>query len=191
MSSENTEKKKSILFITFGYPPETSATAKRLGAISTYFSKNGWDVTTVTQLPHYPKNKIQEGYEAKANSYEIVDGVNVFRIEPWIVNRGNFVKRLLAEIRFSYLSYKHMKNKSFDVVYATCPYMFSAFTGYFLSKRTDTKFVLEFRDITWRYIKSSGKKSFGADIVFEKLMLWVAKKAEMLVSTTKGQLNFF
>jgi len=185
------EKPKKILFITFGYPPETSATAKRLGNFAKYFTDNGWEVTTATQLPHHPNNKIKEGYESKFNKFEEIDGVSVFRIKPWIVERGSFVKRFMAEMRFCFLSFYHMRSKKFDVIYATCPYMFTAFSGYLLSRNNKAFSVLEFRDITWRYIKSSGKKSFGMEKILEKLMLWVSKKASMIVTTTNGQLKYF
>jgi len=191
MSSENIGKRKSILFITFSYPPETSAPANRLGYLSKYFANKGWDTTTVTQLPHYPQNKIYDGYENKDGLSKTDDEVNVFRVKPWIVNKDNFTLRVLSEIRFCWKAYFAMRREKYDFVYASCPYMFIAFTGYFISKKSKANFILEYRDITWKYFASSGKRTLGLANVMEKLMIWISKKAKMLVTTTEGQLKYF
>ncbi len=162
-----------------------------MNAVVQSFARSGWRVIVVTQLPNYPAGRVFAGYEDKTGQTIREEDAEVVRLKPWIVSKGSFILRLMSESWFCWQAYRVTRQMKYDVVYATCPYMFTAWCGLLAAKRRKCPLVVEFRDLTWQYIKSSGKAVFKADAILERIMLWVTKRADLLVAVSDGQLAYF
>jgi len=75
-----------------------------------------------------------------------------------------------------------------DYVLASTPYMFLGPTGLMVSRLVRAKFAWDVRDLTWQYVKATGKRTFGLDRLLEKLMLFTAARADVLTTATDSQL---
>ena len=182
---------KTILIVSAQFAPETNAAAKRMTAMSQYLHEQGWDVAVVTLLPHYPQNKIYEGFEQPTPSTTFREGVKVVRYRPWIVSRGNMASRLLSETVFCIHVFFAVLRSRAHLIYATTPYMFTAPFALLASKLTNKRLVTEVRDLTWQYAKATGKKTYGLDKVLEGLMRLTARFSDLVVTTTEGQAAYF
>ena len=182
---------KSIILLSSHYSPETGAAAKRTQATAQYLQTKGWRVTVVTLLPHHPANEIYEGFDTVGPFVQNEEGVQVVRYRPWLVPKTSLALRLAAELLFCWHALLFALRHSHDLVFGSSPYMFIGPTALLAGRLSRAKVVWEVRDLTWLYPRSAGKKTFGLDIVLEKLMRWTASSADALVTATGGLLNYF
>jgi len=181
----------SITLLTSSYPPENGAAAKRLKSYAQYFQKLGWQVNVVTPAPSYPQNEIYDGYGKKIVDRRCEDGVQVYRIRPWIVDRANLFKRFFSEFYISFLITLVAIRLKSTFLLATVPYISMGLLGYLLSKIKKTQFILEVRDLIWRYGSAAEKRTFGLETVLEKIFFHISRNSDYLVTTTQGQLDYF
>lgn len=184
---------RTITIVASNFSPETNPAAKRYSAIAAAFTAAGWFVQVIAPLPHYPQMKIYEGYERLGNSLDKQLGISVHRINPVLLARRSLVARFLAEfvysIRASYRLFRHPT----EVVIAACPYMMIGPLVYVAAFGRKAFMVLDVRDLTWQYISAVSASSFQklAGRLLEKLMLFTARKANLLVAATEGQREYF
>lgn len=181
----------SITLLTPHYFPETSAGAKRCTDTAEFLASRGWQVTVLTLLPHYPQNKIYEGFDKPTPLTTTEKGVKVIRLRPWIIPRANLLLRLLAETYFVLQTLAHSFWQKSDVILASSPYMFLGPGGLLASRLQRCKFVWDVRDLTWLYPKAAGKKTYGTDKVLEQLMRFTASRSDGLSTATEGLLSYF
>jgi colanic acid biosynthesis glycosyl transferase WcaI len=181
----------SVTLLTPHYFPETSAAAKRCTDTAEFLASRGWQVTVLTLLPHYPQNKIYEGFDKPIPLVTTENQVKVIRLRPWIIPRANLLLRLLAETYFVFQILLHSFWQKSDVILASSPYMFLGPGGLLASRLQGCKFVWDVRDLTWLYPKAAGKKTYGTDKVLEKLMLFTASHSDGLSTATEGLLSYF
>lgn len=182
---------KSITIVSPIYHPETNAGAKRSTAIAEFLAKKGWKVTVLTVLPHHPQNKIYDGYDVRTPFAETINGVDIYRLRPWIVAKNNFIFRLLSEALFSLQAFFYLLRHSADVILATCPYILAGPLSLVAAKVKKSVFIWDIRDLIWLYPKAAGKRTFGLDRVFDWLMRLTAQYADILTTATEGLLNYF
>ena len=182
---------KSIILLSSHYSPETGAAAKRTQATAQYLQTKGWRVTVVTLLPHHPANEIYEGFDTVGPFVQNEEGVQVVRYRPWLVPKTSLALRLAAELLFCWHALLFALRHPHDLVFGSSPYMFIGPTALLAGRLTRAKVVWEVRDLTWLYPRSAGKKTFGLDIVLEKLMRWTARRTDALVAATDGLLSYF
>ena len=182
---------KSITLLNPHYDPEITTPAKRATETSRYLRSQGWQVTVFAPAPNYPLEKVYEGYGDRWIDVRDEQGIRVVRLRPWIAKKSNLIVRFMSEIYFSTMAFFWVLFHKTDVVYATCPYMLLGPISYLAAFLRRARFVWEIRDLTWRYIATTGKRTFGAEYVLKKLMLWTARRADALVTTTSGQREYF
>jgi glycosyltransferase involved in cell wall biosynthesis len=108
----------------------------------------GYKVTVITTFPNYPTGIVSSNYKGKFFLKEQSEGLRVFR--TWIYatpNKGIF-KRLLSQLTFAISSlstYPFIGQQ--DIVYAEYPPLFSAFSGYIMSKLCRAKYILNVADL--------------------------------------------
>ena len=183
--------RKSIIIVTPHYAPETNAAARRARAIAGHLASSGWGVRVITLLPHYPQNRIYEGYTQAHGSYKREGGVEILRFRPLIVQRANLFLRLIPEAAFTLKVFKRLLATDADVVLASSPYMFLGPAGLLASRLSGKKFIWDVRDLTWEYPRAAGKKTYGLDVIVQKLMQWTARQADGLMAVTEGLLDYF
>lgn len=182
---------KSILVLSPHYYPETGAAARRITAMAEFLASNGWQVRVITEAPHYPQNRIYEGYGQRDPDVRTEQGVEVVRLNPWIVPKASLLLRLLGEIRFCLRIIPQALQRKADVVLASSPYMFLGQTGLLLAHLKGARFVWDVRDLTWLYPRATGKPTYGLDRLLEAVMRWTATKAHALTTATEGLLTYF
>jgi glycosyltransferase involved in cell wall biosynthesis len=182
---------KSITIVSPIYFPETNAGAKRSTAIAEYLAAKGWKVTVATVLPNHPQNQIYEGFDVKTPLVERVNGVEIYRVRPWLVPKDNFILRLISEMFFSWHGFVYLLRHRSDIVLATCPYIFTGPLSLLASKIKGSMFVWDVRDLIWQYVKAANKKSLGLDNVIDRLMHFTARSSNGLVGATEGILKHF
>jgi glycosyltransferase involved in cell wall biosynthesis len=182
---------KAILILSPQYHPETGAAARRITDMAEFLANKGWKVSVITQAPHYPQNSIYEGYGLQSPDIRIEQGVEVVRLNPWIVPRSNLALRLLSESLFCVKALVQGLRRKSDVILASSPYMFLGPTGLLLARLCGAKFVWDVRDLTWLYPKATGKPTYGLDRSLEAIMLWTASRAHALTTVTEGLRSYF
>lgn len=170
------------------YWPETNAAGRRLHAAAEHFRDSGWLVTVITPAPHHPENRVHDGYGGSRRSDANENGIRVIRFAPLIVPSGNLLLRLVSELLFSTKAGMQALLTKPDFVLASTPYMFLGPTGLLASRVMRAKFAWDVRDLTWQYVKATGKRTFGLDRLLEKLMLFTAARADVLTTATDSQL---
>lgn len=182
---------KEITIISFSYPPESGAAAKRISSIANYLREHDWKVHVVTNAPHYPQDEIYDGYGRKRIDRRVENDIEVIRIKPLSLNRKNLIIRFISEFYFSLTaSLMSLRQKS-QIIYGTTPYLFIGITGLFASRFGRKKFVLEVRDILWKYASAAGKRTFGMEQILESVMLFSGRHSDLLITTTEGQMEYF
>ncbi|MCK4956758.1 MAG: glycosyltransferase family 4 protein [Candidatus Cloacimonetes bacterium] len=139
-----------ILYISQYFHPEIGATTNRALANVRYLTKQGHDVTVLTEMPNHPKGIIFEGYKGKMFMTETMEDFKIKRVWVYTSVNKNFITRLLFYISFAFLGTLSaiFSWKKYDIVYVTSPPLFVGIIGlalkFFFPK---TKFIFEVRDL--------------------------------------------
>ncbi len=181
---------KKILYISQYFPPEVGAGSVRSSSIIETFTKLGWEVDLITEIPNYPLGKRYSGYEKGSYFKENpAPNLTIHRIWVWITKRTSFREQLLFFFSFMISVVLHfLKNpKKYDLVYCTSPPFFSGLSALFITKMIKTsKFIFEVRDLWPDSAKETmeGKPSF-----FIRIGYWIEKKiykgADLIISVTE------
>jgi len=89
-----------LLFLTDNFPPEVNAPASRTYKHSREWVRSGEEVTIITCAPNFPKGKVFPGYKNKLWQTEVIDGIKVIRVWPYITANEGFFKRALDYVSF-------------------------------------------------------------------------------------------
>lgn len=144
-----------ILVICQYYYPEPF----RISDICEELVKRGHEVTVVTGTPNYPMGNIYVGYENGAKSFEVLNGVNVYRCKI-IPRKTGALYRFLNYYSYTYQSCKYIeKIGEFDVVFINqlSPVMMAK-AGIKYAKNHDKKSILYCLDLWPDSLVASGIK---------------------------------
>lgn len=173
------------------FAPETNAGARRVTALVRALADRGWRVEVVTLAPHHPENRVHPGYGTHARETAHEDGVEVVRFRPWIVAKDRLAVRLLAELRFCAQAALHALADRRDLVVASSPYMFLGPMVFVAARVRGARFGWDVRDLTWEYLKATGKRTFGLDRAVAAVMRATARRVDVLTTATEGQQTYF
>lgn len=126
------------------------APSNRLLELAKGFMHRGWEVSVVTAMPNYPKGKIFERYRGRLYLKENIEDINVYRYWIYASNSVKSINRILSMVSFSVtslFSFLQMKKENPDYILAESPPLTLSLTGYFLSKMTGSKFIMNVSDI--------------------------------------------
>lgn len=189
--SEREGPRVRVVLLTSHYRPESNAAAQRLTSLAEHLARSGHLVTVVTQLPHYPQNRIYAGHDVPSPHETTEDGVRVVRLRPWMVPKDNLLLRLASESLFTVQALSHLWRAPADVIMASSPYMFLAPGAMMVARLRGVRFLWDVRDLTWLYPKAAGKRTFGLDRGFDRAMRFVAARADGLTTATQGLFDYF
>ncbi|NVJ64190.1 MAG: glycosyltransferase family 4 protein [Flavobacteriaceae bacterium] len=136
-----------ILFITDNFPPEVNAPANRGYDHAVEWVKMGYKITVITCHPNFPKGQIFDGYKNSLFSVEHKNGIRIIRVWSYISANEGFFKRSLDYFSFSVSSFIAGLFIKTDLILATSPQFFTAFSGKALSFFKRKPWVLEIRDL--------------------------------------------
>jgi len=180
---------KRLTILTAFFAPETNAAARRLTAAAEHFRDAGWEVTVVTQAPHHPENRVMAGYGEAWRTTREERGIHVTRFAPLLVPPDRVALRLVSELSFAAKAWVQALTSRPDVVLATSPYMFLGPAGLLAARMTRARFAWDVRDLTWKYVRATGRRAFGFDRILEAVMAFTAQHADALTTATRGQLD--
>ena len=136
-----------ILLLTDNFPPEVNAPASRGFDHAVEWTKMGHKVTVITCHPNFPMGKLYQGYKNSLYSVEYMKGIKVIRVWTYISANKDFFKRTLDYFSFALTSAIFGLFVKTDVIIATSPQFFTAFSGNFLSIVKRKPWIFEVRDL--------------------------------------------
>ncbi len=175
----------TILFLSDNFPPEYNAPASRTYEHCLEWVKAGHSVTVITCFPNFPKGSVFPGYTNKLYQKEIMDGITVIRVWSFITPNKGTLKRTLDYISYAVMAFFAGLLVKCDVIIATSPQFFTAFSGCGLSMAKRKKWIMEVRDIWPESISAVEAMSSQKVLKFlEKVELYLYKKASHIIVVT-------
>lgn len=182
-----------ILVLTFCYEPDLTAGSFKNSALVKSLSKIGGENVEIDVLTTMP-NKFKS-YEVETKPYEEIDNVKVWRIDVPPHNTG-FSDRIWTYKSYYYGVWDILKKKNikYDIVYASTSRLFTGYLGAKISKKLDTKFYLDVRDIFVDTIKDVISNPFirnAALPVFKYVEWYTLNSVDHLNLVSGGFENYF
>mgnify|MGYP002625796539 FL=1 len=123
-----------ILALTIYYPPEPGANARIVAELATEWKRMGHEVTVLTDVPHYPDDKVPPEYQKGQKREEVIDGVRVIRCPLIIRDRGSTLGRLANNISFALsAAWRSRKAGKADIIYVYSPPIFLGIGSFLIS----------------------------------------------------------
>lgn len=158
-----------ILISSFVYYPEPIGLREH--DLAAGLVKLGHEVYVVTGLPSYPVGVVYEGYQDKANQWEIVNGVRIYRI-PFVGDRGRSpIKRIGSLLLFTLFTIRALYSQKLrpDVVRANQ----FGLPGYLISYLKGIPFFLDVQDMWPEWAKTS---NFSLSKFLFEILDWQQKQ---------------
>lgn len=174
-----------ILFLTDNFPPEVSAGGVRTFDHCKEWLKDGHTITIITCVPNHPYGKIFPGYKNKLYQKENIDGIKVIRVWSYMAPNSGFTKRVVDYMSFAFMSFFIGLFQKNDIIIATSPQFFTAWSGWALSKIKRIPWIFEVRDLWPESIKTVGVMKQGRIInLLEKIELGLYKGCNKVIVVT-------
>ena len=147
--------------------------------------KRGHKVTIVASSFHYSKYKEMKEYNDKEYLQENIDGVNFIWIKtsPYFGNGLSRVKNMLSYTYKVLNIIPRLNLKNPDIIIGSSVHLFAVYTAYKLSKKYNTPFIMEVRDIWPQTLIDMGISKWHPFII---LLAWLEKhlykKADKIIS---------
>lgn len=157
--------------------------------LSRAWVNRGAKVTVVTGFPNYPTGQIPATYAGKLVAEECVDGIRVLR--SWLYARPT---RGVANRGANHLSFAAAcvplslpRLRSVDVVLASSPPLFTAFSAWLMARVRSVPFVLEVRDL-WpdAFVELGVMRDGPALRLVQRLARFLYAVADRIVVVTEG-----
>lgn len=149
----------------------------------------GFDVTVLTALPNYPTGEIFDEYKGKKESWDEHEKILRTFIKP--SKKKSSLRRLYTYMTFFYSARagdkRHFKKKSFDIVVASSPPLFSALAGVDIATRHGAKFVFDIRDLWPDIAVSMGmmKKASIPYLWLDSIHFRILRSSDRIIVTTE------
>ncbi len=163
---------KKILYLSYFFEPDLGAGSFRNSALAKKLSSmlgEGDEIELITATP----NRYAQ-LQSQVPEKEIIDKLHVFRIK---VERSSntFIHQIKGFIKYWNGVHTIVKNKKYDLVFASSSKLFTAYLGYRIAKAQSTKLYLDIRDLFAENLKELFPKfkigqffSYFLKIFFEK-----------------------
>src|SRR5579859_4095287 len=179
-----------IAYVCHYFVPEPAAPAARVHEFARFWVHSGHQVDVVTTFPNHPLGRIAPEYNGRAWSTEWLDGIRVLRCWLYAVPNRGVGRRGLDHLSFMMTSvvFGLPRLRKVDVVIASSPTLFSALSGWVMSRIRGVPFVLEVRDLWPEAIVELGlmrRDSFGVRVL-QRLAHFLYQQAARVVVVTEG-----
>lgn len=137
-----------VLFVTPYFVPDYAASSPMYAALAEDLARLGHEVTVLTGMPYYGRERLWEEYKGKLFVDEMLCGYRVLRVYTLVSRRTNVVGRLCSWGLFNVLSsIVGLKLPRQDVLYATNPFTMSALPLHLLHQMKKTTVIYAVDDI--------------------------------------------
>jgi colanic acid biosynthesis glycosyl transferase WcaI len=178
--------KPRILIITQFLPPETCAAANRVGAMLEALSVH-FALEVIALQPSYPDPNLFTTQQAQ--EWDARQSYPVRRLFSFKPHDTSLFRRAWREIGMSLQLIWAARDAKVNAVFVSTPSMFLAPLAYALAKFKRAKFIWDVRDLTWRYAKesvSNNPTNLRLLDMLETAMLWVMRRADVVIGATEG-----
>jgi glycosyltransferase involved in cell wall biosynthesis len=176
-----------IAYVCHYFAPEPAAPAARVHELSRAWVRAGHRVSVVTTFPNHPLGRIPSEYRGRWWSTESLDGIRVLRCWLYAVPNRGVRRRGLDHLSFmvSALIFGLPRLGAIDVVIASSPTLFSAFSAWLIARAKRVPFVLEVRDLWPEAIVDLGLMRPGLAVrMLERLARFLYRQAARVVVVT-------
>lgn len=177
-----------ILILTFYYAPDLCAGSFRTTALVDKLNKiPGVELEVITTLPNR-----YASFSADAPEHEIKDNVEVHRI-VLPSHKSGMLDQVKAFTAFYRQANKLIKNKDYDLIFATSSRLFTAFLGARVASSKKLPLYLDIRDIFVDTIKDvlSPKITWLVKPLFSLVESYAFSKAQRINLVSKGFAGYF
>jgi hypothetical protein len=168
--------------------PEVSAPSRRLLDFGRVWRELGHEVTIVTGMPNHPTGIVPSRYRRKLLASEEKDGLRVLR--SWIYASPNQAgaKKLFGHVSFALTSLiSGLRLGPTDVVIASSPTFFAAYTAWITARTRRAAFVLEVRDLWPEAFVGLGVLRRGRTTrALEELARFLYRRSDHIVVVTES-----
>lgn len=163
------------LFISMNYYPSNIPDSKRITGFAEHLVKKGHDVTVITS------GKKKESLK--------INGVSVERTKVIGEDSNGMINRLIKHSSFLLSTVFVRKKNDYDVVFATSPALFNLISGYYLSRKYKSKYIIDLRDLWPDVFEQTNvlKKSSIIYKIFDVIANWSYKRADLIFVVTPGK----
>jgi len=177
-----------ILFLSDTFPPEICAGANRVFEQARYWVEQGHEVTVITCAPNFPRGKIYPGYKNKWYQVEEQASIRVIRVKTFLWPNRGLILRTIDFLTYMLMSFvSGLFQEKPDIVIATSPQLFTAVSGWLLSRCKRVPFIFELADLWPASIGAVQALQTRLLLkIFEKLELFLYQRAEMVMALTSA-----
>lgn len=181
-----------ILFLTFYFEPDLCAGSFRNTSLLRELLNHLNSDDTVEVITTQPNR--YDSFKAEAKPKEkIQEGVTVNRIS--IPEHGSgIVGQVKSYKEFYFKTLNLIKDKEYDIVYASSSRLFTAYLGAIIAKKKRAKLYLDIRDIFRETITDLYKNKiikFSLNLVLKPIENYTFQKAEHINLVSKGFKSYF
>jgi glycosyltransferase involved in cell wall biosynthesis len=176
-----------IAYVCHYFVPEPAAPAARVHEFSRAWVQAGQQVSVVTTFPNHPVGRVPRQYRGRWWATERLDGMRVLRCWVYAVPNRGVGRRGLDHLSFmlSSLVVGLPRLGRPDVVVASSPTLFSAFSAWLMARVLGVPFVLEVRDLWPEAILDLSLMRPGPVVeVLRRLAAFLYARAERVVLVT-------
>lgn len=144
-------KRKSILIITSNFIPEPSGIALYSYDLARYLKDQGFAVTVLTGIPHYPWWRVPDQFSHILPGETNLEGINLWRIKHFIPTQTDVLSRGRFEFSFwrnGFRQLRHLRRNRFDLVVAVMPTVSSGILARSIAKKVNSPGVVIFQDLS-------------------------------------------
>lgn len=178
-----------IVYLCHYFYPEIGAPSVRVLETAAEWLKLGHQVTVVTCFPNHPTGVIPPKYRGRFFMWEMYQGIQVFRNFVLATPNEGVWRRTLCHLSFmiSSIIFSLPRLKKPDIIIASSPTFFSAFSGLVISRLKRIPFVFEVRDLWPAAIAELGVlKSKRIIKILESWELFLYRCAQKIVVVTES-----
>ena len=178
-----------LLVLSFNYQPDFCAGSFRSTALIKYLHKEidaEDSIEVITTMPNRYRSLKNPALE-----YEEDGNVTIHRISVPDHDNGKF-ERFITFGAYFFGVFRLIKNRHFDIIYASSARLFTAFLGAILSRRKSTPLFLDIRDIFTENVRdSSGLAKILLLPVFKVIEKYTIQSATHVNFVSEGFRNTF
>lgn len=179
-----------VLVISFYYKPDLCAGSFRTTSFVDVLKKHMTKDDVIEVITTFPNR--YSSFHAEASGFEDDNGVTVKRIKiP--SHRSGFLDQARSFLFYFVGSLWYIRNRKYDVVFATSSRLFTAFLGAVIARKKRIPLYLDIRDIFVDTLKSVLKNSSGKALLplFKLVENYTIKSATKVNLVSRGFLPYF
>jgi len=153
-----------LLLVSLNYAPEPTGIGPYSAGVASHLAAQGYEVSAITGLPHYPAWRVGPAYARGARRRERIDGVAVHRSSHYVPRRQSAVRRALYELSSLSMLAPLRNIPRPDAVLGITPSLSGAVVARLAAMRFDAPYGVVFHDLAG-HAGQSGMRGAGVAAV--------------------------